>query len=264
MSNRQQRSKLRIALDIGNGYAKAALVDRGNLACLRRETVPTADACENLPAIIGSLAGSAGRREAELDIVVASVVDHLRENLERALHAPGRRLHWVHYHPSLGFSVPYAAPATLGADRVANLLYCSRIFPAQDTVVVSAGTALTVDCLAGGSSFVGGAIMPGLEVQFHSLASSTAQLPLVGSAAHSPPWYGTSTESCIHVGVVRGAAGAVSRLVADQRAHSSPAAHVVVTGGAWSSLAELVDFDYQYIGEMTLLGAALYESDNSL
>jgi type III pantothenate kinase len=137
------------------------------------------------------------------------------------------------------------------------------MFPENDTVIVSAGTAITVDCLAGGTRFVGGAIMPGIRMQLHSLASATAQLPALELTPGAPSWCGISTESCIRVGVVRGTAGAVSRLVTDQLAHLASGAHVITTGGAWPVLAEIVDFDHRYIDELTLLGTALYAPEEA-
>ena len=259
----EQHDTLRVALDVGNGYTKAALVDIRTPTCIRRETVPTAEACDRLPGIVEGFRASAGVNHTKLDITIAAVVQRLHAELNHRLSARARHLHWVRYHPSLGFSIPYTEPAALGADRVANLLYCCRTFPRSDTVVVSAGTAITVDCLAGGTRFLGGAIMPGLRMQLHSLASATAQLPALELTPEAPSWCGTSTESCIRAGVMRGTAGAVSRLVTDQLTHLASGAHVIATGGAWPFLAELVDFDCRYIDELTLLGTALYPPEEA-
>ncbi len=71
----------------------------------------------------------------------------------------------------------YENPVRLGVDRWCALIGARAITTAP-CVVVMAGTATTVDTLDGDGRFLGGLILPGLELMRRSLARDTAALPL--------------------------------------------------------------------------------------
>lgn len=79
-------------------------------------------------------------------------------------------------------------------------------------VVVSCGTALTVDVAAEDGALLGGAILPGLTLGMRALAAATARLPVIdlkGAVEMPAP----DTERAIRAGVLLGAAGGVERLL---------------------------------------------------
>ena len=71
----------------------------------------------------------------------------------------------------------YENPERLGADRWAALIG-ARHSHAGPCLVVTAGTATTVDLLSATGDFLGGLILPGVELMQQALARGTAQLPL--------------------------------------------------------------------------------------
>ena len=74
-----------------------------------------------------------------------------------------------------GVRSSYAEPAQLGADRWAALIGARRRY-AGPCAVVNAGTTMTVDALSAEGIFLGGFIVPGLELMREALARNTAQL----------------------------------------------------------------------------------------
>src|SRR5262249_59123408 len=97
-------------------------------------------------------------------------------------------------------------------------------------IVVDLGTATTVDVVGADGAFLGGAILPGIELGARALASGTAQLPAI-DVAGLPLAIGRDTPSAIASGLVFGHLGAVRELVARMRADTLGNAHVVITGG---------------------------------
>ena len=82
----------------------------------------------------------------------------------------------------LGLNNSYSMPAQLGSDRWCSLLAVWRLHK-QDALVVTAGTALTMDALViqaeaeeRSATFAGGSIQPGLNLMWQSLQQNTAQL----------------------------------------------------------------------------------------
>ncbi len=77
-------------------------------------------------------------------------------------------------------------PETAGADRALAVAAAISMAPAgRPGVVISCGTAITVERISRHGIWQGGAIAPGLSVTARALHNQTAQLPLV--ELHQPP-----------------------------------------------------------------------------
>jgi type III pantothenate kinase len=97
-------------------------------------------------------------------------------------------------------------------------------------LLASFGTATTLDTVSGDGVFEGGLILPGPALMRQSLASGTANLPLVHGDATAFP---TDTQQAISSGVVAAQAGAVLRqwLAGLQRYGTAP--RIYAAGGGW-------------------------------
>jgi type III pantothenate kinase len=157
----------------------------------------------------------------------------------------------------LPLTISYARPRVLGADRVAAAVYCARRYRGRSCVVISAGTAVTVDYVTRGGRFAGGAITPGPSMQLIALAANTAALPLVGTVCRTARLPGRDTLGCMAAGVRYGLAGALERIVEEYGKLSGGVDIVVATGGAWPLVAPLVRFAFRYEPDAVLLGTAL-------
>lgn len=91
---------------------------------------------------------------------------------------------------------------TLGIDRALALLGAATQY-GLPTLVIDAGTALTFTGADANRQLVGGAILPGLQLQLRSLADHTAALPqLSSSGALVPSRWSTATSEAIWSGVL--------------------------------------------------------------
>ena len=120
-------------------------------------------------------------------------------------------------------------PGAVGVDRLCCAVAAyDRLGTA--CVVADFGTAITIDCVDDAGVFLGGAILPGLDLSADSLHEHTAQLPRVD--LHCPDWvFGKDTAQAIVGGIVGGARGALRELV---EAYATELGHwpvVIVTGG---------------------------------
>ncbi|MEH1823436.1 MAG: pantothenate kinase [Nostoc sp.] len=92
---------------------------------------------------------------------------------------------------------------TLGIDRALALWGAGKTwgFP---MLVIDAGTALTFTAADANQCLVGGAILPGLGLQFASLDQHTGQLPFVEmrKIASLPPRFALNTTEAIQSGVI--------------------------------------------------------------
>jgi type III pantothenate kinase len=102
-------------------------------------------------------------------------------------------------------------PEKVGTDRLLAALAAKELRGAP-CIVVSAGTAITVDLVDAQGCFAGGAIAPGFHLAARALHEQTALLPLVEPARPAEP-AGQDTTSAVQSGVYWSCAGGVLALV---------------------------------------------------
>lgn len=144
----------------------------------------------------------------------------------------------------------YERPESLGADRYAGLIACRRGGRAP-CVVVSAGTALTVDALAGDGVFLGGMILPGAALMRRALAEGTAAVP---EAAGQWQAFPRCTADAVATGILAGHAGAVAALrqrLAEAFGREVP---VVLSGGDAEALAGHLPGPVEVVPNLVLEG----------
>jgi type III pantothenate kinase len=131
-------------------------------------------------------------------------------------------------------------PETAGADRALAVAAAVGLAPAgRAGVVVSCGTAITIERISQQGIWQGGAIAPGLGVTARALHNQTAQLPLV-ELHEAPPHWGASTRPALEAGVFWGTVGAVRELLGRQTADLGKEPWVIWTGGDAALLAGLI------------------------
>lgn len=161
---------------------------------------------------VDQLAELAVRWPATAQLVLANVAGAAAaEQIRAALGPLAGRLQEVRSSAAAGGVVNgYRFPEKLGVDRWCALIG-ARSLTQLPTLVVMAGTATTIDTLAGDGRFLGGLILPGVDLMRESLGRGTAGLPI---AAGEYRTYPQCTEDAIHSGVIDAHAGAIERAYA--------------------------------------------------
>ncbi len=144
----------------------------------------------------------------------------------------------------------YREPERLGADRWANLHGARALLGAVDTVIVDAGTAVTVDALGADGRHLGGAILAGLNAGRAGLGSAAPALPAAGESTLLPA---VDTATAIAGGTLLGLAGAIERVAAEvARELEQPAR--LLTGGDADALHGSLGSQWRYDELLTLRG----------
>ena len=151
------------------------------------------------------------------------------EALRRAFEAAGgEAMEFVTIPPQPPFRLAYDDPRQFGIDRYLDLLAARAEHP-WPSIVVDAGTAVTVDALDAAGDHAGGVIFPGPALLRRSLARGTARIDIALDAA--PALLGHSTASCVAGGVLQGFQGAVRGIVEAMAHRLGGRATIVVMGG---------------------------------
>jgi type III pantothenate kinase len=179
------------------------------------------------PADAGEISGIA------ISSVVPRVTASLRDMAERhfavlpLIIEPGVRT---------GMPILYENPKEVGADRIANAVAAYELYGGP-SIVVDFGTATTLDAVSPRGEYLGGAIIPGIEVSMDALFGRAAGLRKVELV---PPRHviGKSTVESIQSGAIHGFTGQVDHLVRCFEAEMGESV-VIATGGLASLIAPL-------------------------
>ncbi len=149
-----------------------------------------------------------------------------------------------------GVSNGYANPTQLGTDRWAAVVAAWQRYH-QACVVVSAGTALTIDALSSAGEFLGGIIAPGLTMMQSALVDNTAALEHGSGRLQDFP---AATADAMFTGALLAMAGAVLAMqnTLRQREHAAP--HLILTGGDANALQAALSGQGEIVDNLVLEG----------
>ena len=135
----------------------------------------------------------------------------------------------------LPFLLHYESPDSFGPDRIALCAQSSLLYPDEPVIALDIGTAITVDVLGSDRHYLGGLIMPGIDLMAKTLNEHTARLPLVGM--HRPDTLiGFSTSECIRNGIIWSCVSGLEGLLVKIKIllteeHKAENIRVLATGG---------------------------------
>lgn len=150
--------------------------------------------------------------------------------------------------------IQYDNPQEMGADRIANAIAARHLFPNQHCIIVDLGSATTFEVVSKKGVCLGGAILPGLQMQSRALNEYTAVLPPVriqkmGAAL------GHDTQTNIQSGLYYGHLGAMQAIIQSivEKAFENEPAVILGTGG-FASLYEQSNIFSELIPDLVLQG----------
>lgn len=144
-------------------------------------------------------------------IVLASVVPDKAQLIRETL-SNNYPLVEISHLTSLGITVDFPDPSTIGADRLANAAAVVALHQSCPAIVVDFGTAVTFDIISADKAYIGGVIAPGLDVMTDYLHQRTALLPKI-DLAEPPAAIGKSTVDAMLSGSVHGYRGLVKEIL---------------------------------------------------
>lgn len=190
--------------------------------------------------------------------------DAIREHIQQILLAHPKasqmNVQWFSAQAQLGnLHNHYQIPHQLGADRFANLFATSILFNKQACLVVSSGTACTIDTLDHNAHFYGGRILPGLQTMVKALTEHTAHLPTITPDKVTPPDlnypFADNTIDAIISGCVSAHIGAITQAFTTYQQKYNDAV-CILTGGAAQFISPNLTIPHRVIDHLVLIGLA--------
>ncbi|MEM9646184.1 MAG: type III pantothenate kinase [Planctomycetota bacterium] len=206
-------------------------------------------------------------REIRIASVNRGAADQLRDAIESSPDR-GRVVILGCQHVDLETAVP--SPDRVGIDRLIGAFAAVRLRKQnrgsslltdetkRATIVVDAGSAITVDMVDEQDVYRGGAIMPGLEMQTRALATGTDLLPQIDWANQERLVVpGPDTVSAIQLGVMMAAVGAIERLIHEYAVNP----HVILAGGDAQAISTHVRAKHLVVPDLVCKGILLIDRD---
>ncbi|HWG72894.1 MAG TPA: type III pantothenate kinase [Acidimicrobiales bacterium] len=229
-----------VAIDVGNTQTVIGLFAPGDgpagsgneLAHHWRVSTRESSTADEVALQLDQLIQLQGLDPAEVvtGIAVASVVPRLRAALrdmtDRWFHVPT-----VIVEPGIktGMPILYENPREVGADRIADAVAAFEAYGGP-TVVIDFGTATTFEAVSERGEYLGGTIVPGIEISLEALFARASLLPRVELIEATKSVIGKNTIESLQSGAVYGFAAQVDGLCARFEAELGPCT-VVATGG---------------------------------
>jgi type III pantothenate kinase len=153
-----------------------------------------------------------------------------------------------------GVTNSYAIPAQLGSDRWAALIAAWQHVRGA-CLVVNSGTASTIDALSNSGEFLGGLILPGIELMRNSLGGAAANLQSGGGSYADFP---RNTKDAMQSGALQATCGAIARQYQLLGVADAP---VLLGGGAAPVLLAHLGLPVQRAGNLVLQGLLLIANE---
>lgn len=240
-----------LTIDIGNTQTTLGVFRGDVLAPTWRVHTDHRKTEDEYTLLLSSLFSSAGLSPKDVTGVgISSVVPPL-SNVFRRMAASlfGARALLVEPGIKTGMPILYENPAEVGSDRIANAVaaYAEAKGPA---IIVDFGTATTFCAVSGKGEYLGGSIIPGIQISADALFAKTAKLPRVDLKKPASV-IGRTTVSSIQSGLFYGhisvVEGMIGRISAELGGEVRP--KVFATGGlaglfaGETSLIDIVDLN---------------------
>lgn len=224
-----------LCLDIGNSQIYGGVFRQDQLLFQFRRSSKSASSSDEIGVFLRSVL-----RENEIapeninQIAVCTVVPEVLHSLKNAC-----RKYFNNMVPFVlqagvrtGLNIKYRNPLELGADRIANAIAATHLYPKENLILIDMGTATTFCAINKTREFLGGTIIPGIRISMTALETNTSKLPTVEIVERGEA-LAKSTIEGIQSGLYFGTLGAIKEIVCRLRkeAFDNEPVRVIGTGG---------------------------------
>ncbi|MBI5789226.1 MAG: type III pantothenate kinase [Candidatus Schekmanbacteria bacterium] len=195
------------------------------------------------------------------DIIIASVVPPLQEALIQMAQVHFDLKPLVVSFDTVKMPILYLNPQEVGADRLVNAVAGFRKYGGP-LIIVDFGTATTFCVISAQGEYLGGCIVPGVNVSAEALYRYTAKLPRV-EITKPAQVIGRTTISSIQSGLFYGNIALVEGMAARIRKELGQNATVIATGGLAQFIGPEIECIHKIEPWLTLEGMRYIWEENS-
>lgn len=245
-----------LAIDIENRNTDFGVFDKGKLtANFNLSSIKDRSASE-LYLIIKYLLLDEGIKLADIsDIIISSVVPELdRKYMDIAYKISKKSPYYVSAGLKTGINIKYDNPKDVGSDRIIRAVG-SKNRSDKNLIIVQASTITTIDYINNKKEFLGGAIMPGIDLFQEALVRESAKLPQV-EIVKVEKILGKSTTKAMQNGIYYSYKKSVEAIIGEiiEQNKLDKDNTEIITSGEYADFIEYRDLKIKSIPNLGLLG----------
>ncbi len=241
-----------IAIDIGNSNIKIGLFMEGRdktMPEIRRISVKelltteqargVEDQRMKLKEVLGDILSERPR-----GVIISSVVPELTQTFMELFSDFTDKVLLVNYRLDTGLIFRIPDPSKTGPDRIAGATAAYHEFKSP-LVVADFGSATALTVVGKGGLYLGGAILPGVQMMAQVLHEETGLLPKIEPTLEGLEPIGKKTISAINSGIIYGTAGAIDRLRSEFEKELGHSLLLITTGGNASLIEPYIKVNHR-------------------
>ncbi len=228
-------------VDIGNTHTVAGIFDHGEISKQWRIKTDSRMTADEISICYHNLFSISAINIAQISgIIMSSVVPRLEGFYCSALSSlfpsvAKSHIYRVDHKTVSGImEIRLDNPSEVGADRLVNGIAAYNLCR-TGSIVIDFGTAITFDCISDRCEYLGGVILPGLNLALQALSEKTAKLPQIDISIPPEKVIGTCTVSAMKSGVMNGygtmVEGLIQRISDEMRSAVKGDIAIIATGG---------------------------------
>lgn len=223
-----------LALDVGNTQMYGGVFEGEKLLFHFRKTSQAGSSSDEMGIFLRTVIRENGYDPKKIKAIgICSVVPDVIYSLKRAC------VKYFDVTPfslqagvKTGLKIKYRNPLEVGADRIANAIAATHLYPNKNLVIVDLGTATTFCAVSADKDYLGGSIVAGLRLCMEALEAKTAKLPSVEITKMSEA-LGKSTVESIQSGLYYSHVGTIKEITSriSKECFQGEKPFVIGTGG---------------------------------
>ena len=214
-----------LTIDIGNTCTGAAVFDKKDIIFKNKLSTPVEISERFLKSLI-----KPEYKDKINKIIISSVVPLIDKSISISIEKLFRkRAFFIDFKTDTGIKLKIDIPEEMGADRIAGSVGALHFFK-PPFIIIDSGTATTFDIINENYEYIGGSILPGVDISIKSLANNTAKLNKINFKIPDSI-IGTNTEESIKAGIFYSYIGGLNFMIDEYKKILENKARVIVTGG---------------------------------
>lgn len=220
-----------LLLDIGNTNIVVGVYEDDKIVANWRVQTNSSRTADELGIIMYQFLQNEGISKDQIsDIVISSVVPQVMYSvLHMTLKYFGMEPMVIGPGTKTGIHVKYENPKQVGADRIVNAVAGVKKYGAP-LIIVDFGTATTFCAISENYEYLGGSIIPGIQISAEALYEKAAKLTRV-ELMKMDKVICTNTTQSVQAGIFFGYVGSVDSIVKKMKEELGGDAKVIATGG---------------------------------
>jgi len=243
-----------LAIDVGNTHVVIGCIENGRIVNITRIVTNTLATESEYAIKLRQVLEFEGIDYTAFEgAILSSVVPPVTSSLKSAVaRLTGHTPVIVGAGIKTGLNIKLDDPSQMGADLVAGAVGAIAEYGAP-LIILDMGTATTISVIGADESFLGGAIVPGVNLSINALASNTSLLHYVSVEAPKK-CIGTNTVDSMKSGAVFGHAALIDGMIDRMESELGEKSRIVATGGLASSIVPCCRHDIICDNDLLLKG----------